>query len=186
MENRNTSILESKLKRHKISFISDNGTITIGKSKTDYTILIGLIIFPLSTAVGITIFLIWDNFDFFGTHRGKIIAGILFLFGTAIFNFTRIVSKKQSNKTLKTLINRTIKIKNKFGENSFDTNNIKAFTHNIKEINEELYEGTLYLIDSKNQKHRILGFDDDNEKYVSDDLIWFSEYFKEYTQTTTP
>ena len=182
MKNSNTTILESKLKRHKISYVSENGNIIIGKSKIDYSIVLGLIILPLLAAIGITAFLMWDNFDFFGANRGKIIVGILFLFGTAIFNITRIISKKKSNSNLKTLTNQTIKIKNTSGEYSFSYNNIIEFKYSVKEINKELYEGTLYLIDNKNQKHHILGFDDENEKYVLDDLIWFSHYFKEYTE----
>ncbi|NRD22731.1 hypothetical protein HNV10_05735 [Winogradskyella litoriviva] len=182
MKNPNTTILESKLKRHKISYVSENGTIIIGKSKTDYTIVLGLIIFPLIAALCITAFLIWDNFDFFGANRGKIIVGIIFLFGTAFFNFSRIQSKKDSNNNLKTLLPKVIKIKNEFGDYNFDSNNIKAFSYNAKEINEDLYEGTLYLVDTNNQEHQILGFDDDNEKYVLNDLKWFSEYLTKHTE----
>ena len=40
-----TSILECKLKRHKISYSNENGKIIIGKPKIDYGTLIGLIAF---------------------------------------------------------------------------------------------------------------------------------------------
>ena len=42
-----TSILECKLKRHKISYSNENGKIIIGKPKIDYGTLIGLIAFPI-------------------------------------------------------------------------------------------------------------------------------------------
>lgn len=167
-----TSILESKLKRQKISYSNENGKIIIGKSKTDYTTLIGLVILPIITALGICLFILINNIEL----RGKIIAGIIFLFGTGFFNYSRIRAKKQSNENLKTLDYRVIKIKNDFGEYVFDSKNIKNFEYSAKQIDEEIYEGHLYLIDKEERKHLILGFDDENEKYVLNDLKWFSEY----------
>ncbi|MCX7549962.1 hypothetical protein [Xanthomarina sp. F2636L] len=168
----NTSILESKLKRHKISYSNENGKIIIGKSKTDYGTLIGLVILPIVAALGICLFMLINNAEF----RGKIIAGIIFLFGTGFFSYSRIRSKKQSNDNLKKLEHKVIKIKNDFGEYIFDSRNIKDFEYFAEQIAEETYEGNLYLIDTEERKHQILGFDDENEKYVLNDLKWFSEY----------
>jgi hypothetical protein len=168
----NTSILESKLKRHKVSYSNENGKIIIGKAKTDYGTLIGLVILPIVAALGICLFMIINNAEF----RGKIIAGIIFLFGTGYFNYSRIRAKKQSNDNLKTLDYKTIKVKNDFGEYIFDSKSIKDFEYSVEQIDDETYEGNLYLIDKEERKHQIIGFDDENEKYVLNDLKWFSEY----------
>jgi hypothetical protein len=160
------------LKRHKVSYSNENGKIIIGKAKTDYGTLIGLVILPIVAALGICLFMIINNAEF----RGKIIAGIIFLFGTGYFNYSRIRAKKQSNDNLKTLDYKTIKVKNDFGEYIFDSKSIKDFEYSVEQIDDETYEGNLYLIDKEERKHQIIGFDDENEKYVLNDLKWFSEY----------
>ena len=75
-----------------------------------------------------------------------------------------------------------VKIKNDFGEYIFDAKSIKDFKYSIEQIGEETYEGNLYLIDSEERKHQILGFDDENEKYVLNDLKWFSEYLMNHVE----
>ena len=57
----NTSILESKLKRHKISYSNENGKIIIGKPKTDYGTLIGLVALPIVAGIGICLLMILNN-----------------------------------------------------------------------------------------------------------------------------
>ncbi|OBX18201.1 MULTISPECIES: hypothetical protein [Bizionia] len=168
----NTSVLESKLKRHKISYSNDNGKIIIGKSKTDYGTLIGLVILPIIAALGISIFMLVNNAE----YRGKIIAAIIFLFGTGFYNYSRTRTKKQLNNNFILFDHKVIKVKNDFGEYIFDSKNILDFEYTAEQIDEETYEGNLYLIDKKERKHQILGFDDENEKYVLNDLKWFSEY----------
>jgi hypothetical protein len=174
----NTSILESKLKRHRISYSNENGKIIIGKSKADYGTLIGLVILPIVAALGICLFMFINDVEF----RGKIIAGIILLFGTGFFSYSRIRAKKQSNDNLKTLDHKAIKIKNDFGEYTFDAKSIKDFEYSAEQIGEETYEGNLYLIDNEERKHQILGFDDENEKYVLNDLKWFSEYLMNHVE----
>jgi hypothetical protein len=178
----NTSILESKLKRHKISYSNENGKIIIGKPKTDFGILIGLVALPIFAGIGLCSLMILNNIEFIGKNRGKIIAGIIFLFGTGFFNLSRIRSKKHSNKNLKTLDYKIIKVKNEFGEYIFDSKNIKNFEYFTKQIDKETYEGNLYLIDNEDRKHQILGFDDENEKYALNDLKWFSEYLMNHVE----
>jgi hypothetical protein len=182
MNNANTSILESKLKRHKIVHTNQNGTIIIGKPKTDYLTLIGLVAFPIIAAIGISTLLIQDNFEFIGGNIRKIIAVIVLLFGAGIFNFSRVKSKKQSNENLKILDQNVIKVESEIGKYTFDSKSIKEFEYSVIQISEEIYEGNLYLIDTSNRKHQILGFDDDNEKYVLNDLKWFSEYLTKHTE----
>lgn len=177
-----TSILECKLKRHKISYSNENGKIIIGKPKIDYGTLIGLVAFPIIAGIGISLLMILNNIEFIGANRRKIIAGIIFLFGTGFFNLSRLKTKKQANNNLKTLDHKTIKVKNEFGQYNFDSKNIKYFEYLVEQIDEETYEGNLYLIDKEDRKHQVLGFDDENEKYVLDDLKWFSEYLMNHVE----
>ncbi|CAL2085798.1 conserved protein of unknown function [Tenacibaculum sp. 190524A02b] len=168
----NILILESKLKRCKIHFSNENGKIIIGKSKTDFTTIILLVILPVISAIGVFLFVFLNNIEF----KGKIIVGILFLLGTSFFNIWRLIVKKGLNNKLKILDDKIIKIRDESGQKIFGLYNIKGFEYLSKEIDEETYEGTLYLIDIENIKHQILGFDDENEQYVLNDLKWFSEY----------
>ena len=116
-----------------------------------------------------------------GVNSGKIIAGILFLIGTGLFNLSRIKTRRQSNYNIKTIDGKKIKVENEFGKYVFDFKNIKHFEYTAEQIDEETYEGNLYLVDNEERKHQILGFDDENEKYVLNDLKWFSEYLIKIT-----
>ena len=173
------NILQLKLKRLKIKHFEQNGRIVIGKPKLDLVNFLGLIIFPL--VAGITLLILFGgNIIEFEIGRGKVIAALIFLFGTAFFNFTRMSSKWGNNSSTKTLVNNSIKIKDENLEITFNSENVKELIPEIKEIREDLYEGTLNLIDLNNQKHIILGFDDENEQYLLNDLNWFVDYFSKY------
>lgn len=54
------------------------------------------------------------------------------------------------------------------------------FEYATQQINEEAYTGKLHIVGNDNQKFQILSFDDDNEKYIIDDLKWFSEYLADH------
>jgi hypothetical protein len=178
----NTSILESKLKRHKISYSIEDGKIIIGKPKKDYLTLIGLIASPIVIGAGLSLLMLFEGIESFERHRWKIIPGIVFLFGTGFFNYTRMTNKKQANENLKTLDKKSIKIKGDFGEYNFDSKNIKDFIFSAEQITEDSYEGNLYLLDDNDRQYQILGFDDENEKYILDDLKWFTEYFMNHVK----
>lgn len=178
----NTTILESKLKRHKISYSKENEKIIIGKPRIDYITLLGLVALPIIGGIGICLLLLSNDFEIFRRHSVKVIAGIVFLFGTGFFNLSRVKSKRKANDNLKILEDRTIKIKNQNKEYAFDKRNIRFFEYLTQQVNDEIYNGKLYLVDGDDEKHSILGFDDENEKYVIDDLIWFSEYFTNYVK----
>jgi len=175
-----TLVLESKLKRHKISYTIEDGKIIIGKPKTDFATLIGLVILPFALGIGICILLILNNVEFIGANSGKIIAGLILLFGAGFFNLSRMRAKKQSNDTLKILYQNTIKIINTLGQHEFNAQNTMEFKYTAQRINEETVEGNLFVVDQNGIQHQILGFDDENEKYVDDDLKWFSAFLSEY------
>lgn len=177
-----TYILESKLKRHKISYSNENGKIIIGKAKTDYTTLIGLVALPILAAIGIILLMVWDKTLLSGTDQRKLITLSVFLFLGGLFIFSRIITKKTANRSLKYLEAKSIKIKNEFGEHSFDSGNINDFEYSVDQIQEKIYEGNLYLIDNKNRKHQLWGFDDENSKYVLNDLKWFADYLIKHTE----
>ena len=85
-----------------------------------------------------------------------------------------------NNSSTKTLINNSIKIKDENHEITFNSENIQELSVEITEIREDLSEGTLKLIDLNGEKHIILGFDDENEQYLLNDLNWFVDYFSKY------
>ena len=173
------NILQLKLKRLKIKYFEKNGKIIIGKPKLDLFNFFGLIIFPFVAGV-VLLIVFGGNIIEIEIGRGKLIAVLIFLFATAIFNFSRMGSKWGNNSSTKTLINNSIKIKNEKQEVTFNSENVQKLTVEITEIREDLYEGTINLLDLNNQKHIILGFDDENEKYLLNDLNWFEDYFSKY------
>lgn len=180
MKTPHTSLLESKLKRHKISYTNKNGKITIGNSKMDFVILVGLVILPILAAI--RIFAILNiNEALLDTYGVRISLMGIFLFGGGLFYLSRMRTKKAANKNLKILEGNTIKIKNEHGEHHFNANTIKDFEYSLNQINESTYEGNLYLVDKTDRRHQLLGFDDNDSKYVLNDLKWFMEYFIEHT-----
>jgi len=177
--------LESKLKRLKISFSKENGRIIIGKSKIDYTILIGLIIFPILVTVGALLFYQISEPEVKEAYDTKIFGFIIFIFSIAVVNIVRMSTKMKANKTLKILGDNYISLKTKEASQRFDIENIIDFKYTMKELENEIFHGNLFLIDAQNQKHLILGFDGENEQYLSDDLQWFSDYLKKHVQLAT-
>ena len=173
------NILQLKLKRLKIKYFEKNGKIIIEKPKLDLFNFLGLIIFPFVAGV-VLLIVFGGNIIEIEIGRGKLIAVLIFSFATAIFNFSRMGSKWGNNSSTKTLINNSIKIKNEKQEVTFNSENVQKLTVEITEIREDLYEGTINLLDLNNQKHIILGFDDENEKYLLNDLNWFEDYFSKY------
>lgn len=183
--NSDTFLLESKLKRLKISFTKMNGKVAIGKSKVDYTQLFGLIILPIILGFAASVFLITSAPEFRESYSGKVFGGIFLFFSIGVVNILRMMAKIKANKTLKILDYKTIIIKTKEASKRFDANNTKDFNHTIKKVDKETYQGNLFLVDNTSQKHLILGFDDENEHYVLDDLTWFADYFKTHIQIIT-
>lgn len=170
-------VLEQKLKRLKISYANENGKIVVGKPKVDYFVTLGLVILPaIASFVTLWFILTYD------VYKGKVFALLLFLASTSIFYLNRTLSKKKNNGTVKRLMNNSIVIEDKTSQQRFDSYNIKEFNYNIREISEDTLEGVLYLIDTENNHHKILGFDDENEQYLRNDLNWFIDYFSQYTQ----
>lgn len=179
---KNTPILESKLKRHKISYSKENDKIVIGKAKTDYTTLLGLVALPIIGAIALCVLLFLNDFKVFKVHSVKVITGIVLLLGTGFFNISRLTFKRRANSTLKIIGDGIIRIKDSQKEYIFDQENIRYFECETQQLNDEIYRGKLYMVDANYIKYNILGFDDENEKYVLDDLKWFSEYFTNHVR----
>jgi len=171
----NTSLLELKLKRLKISFKKEGNKVIIGKAKTDMTVLFFLVLLPFILSISIVFYSLIT-----GWILGKAYIFALFLFLFAAFNFKRIGIKKEANNHVKTFVNNAVKIQIGKYVNTFDVHSIDRFTFTVKEIQNDVFEGKLFLLDKNNNSYQILGFDDDSEQLVQNDLVWFIDFFKEY------
>lgn len=180
MKNQKLDLFESKLKRLKISFYKENHNIIIGKPKMDYAHFIGLIIIPFLFAIIILLYYLTFKSDSIRLHTGKVFAIFIFFLGTSIFNFSRMKAKWESNASKKKLINNKIIINTESEEYFFDADTVTNFEINITDIKQNTNHGKLYLVDLKNEKHLLLGFDNENEKYLLDDLKWFASFFANY------
>lgn len=168
-------VLEQKLKRLKISYVNENGKIIIGKTKVDYFILLGLITLPLIIFL-VVLYLIINQ----GNFNSKIIVFLFLMLSTSLFYSKRYISKKKNNSALKRLDDNTIFFEDDSFQKRFDLNNTRKFKYSMNEISEDTYEGILLLLDTDNNQHKILAFDDENEQYLLNDLNWFVDYFSKY------
>lgn len=146
--------------------------------------MIGFIVFPILFASAMSYFLLFSSHENLVNAKSRAIVGIVTLFLIGVFYFIRIKSKKQANKSIKTLINRSIIIKEEERKYIFDSSNISRFVYTVEEIEEGVIEVNLFLTDNEGYDHLILGFDDENEKYAINDLKWIAEYFAKYTGTS--
>ena len=93
----NTTVLELKLRRLKISYVNENGKIIIGKPKFDYVNFLGLTVTPIIGSIFILYYLLSIS-----VISGKIVTALIFLLGTAFFNISRALAKRKSNNSIKT------------------------------------------------------------------------------------
>ncbi|WP_298425825.1 hypothetical protein [uncultured Kordia sp.] len=186
MSSSSTFLLESKLKRLKISFSKENGKIIIGKSKVDYMVLFGFIILPIIIGIAAIIFINITTFEIALRAENKVIGVSVALLIVGVINIFRMLSKKKANQNKKILEDNVIKIIEDEQVQRFEASNISDFEYATKQLEDESFEAKLFLVDTKHQKHLILGFDGENEQYVLDDVFWFIDYFKKHLglQTT--
>lgn len=174
----NYNLLEQKLKRHKISCVIKNNKILIGKPKLDWFRIIGLIIFPFIIFIAGILFVTLNDREFFFKIMLRFILVELALLSIVVLNTRLIFSKMRSNDNIKILQHNCVKISNT--NHLFDLRNIKEFVFYIKQIEDNVFLGNLFLIDIDDQEHLLLGIEDEEEKYVINDLKWLSNFFLEY------
>ena len=180
MNKSDLDILKSKFRRHKISYQINGYKIVIGKAKIDYTTLIGLIILPFLVLIGALLYLIFIDNSIFIKMPLKLILLMMSSLGVSIFYLQRLISNKNANNIIKTFYNESLKLESKNFVGHFDRRNINAIFYEISFLEDNMYEGTLYLIDNQENLYTLLGFDDEEEKYVINDLKWFTKYFSDY------
>ncbi|WP_271766090.1 hypothetical protein [Aquimarina algiphila] len=49
-------------------------------------------------------------------------------------------------------------------------------------LENDIYQGTLFFYDNQENIYPLFGLDDENEKYVINDLKWFAKYFSDYLE----
>ncbi len=104
----------------------------------------------------------------------------MFLFGFGVVNGLRMQSKMKANKNRKILDDNGITIVENDQSKRFDAENVKDFDYTIEKLEHGNFAGKLYLVDTKNEIHILLGVDEENEQYLLDDLSWFQDYFKKH------
>ena len=171
----NLEILASKLHRHKISYSKENGEIVIGKAKRDLVTYIGLGILPLAFGIGIIAFILL-KIKGFRMEMLHIFAAAFFLIGIGYFNLWKNKRKRLANSFSKVIKKDSIIIQTPSENFHLNANTIQHIRVTNQALDKENYEGNLFIIDNENRIHHILGFHDDNERYVSDDLQWFAKF----------
>ncbi len=182
MNQTDINVLKSKFKRHKISHQIDRNKITIGVAKINYPTLIGFVIFPLLIFIACAYYVLIENSDIFSKMPIKIMLLILSSLGFSIFYAQRLLSNRKVNNSIKTFYNKSLKIEHKNFSGSFDKRNTKAIGYSTNYLEDDVYEGTLFLLDTQENIYPLLGFDDEHEKYVIGDLKWFAEFFSYYLE----
>ena len=169
-------LLISKLKRHKIKYKIEGNKIVIGKARVDYLTLFGFIIIPVTVSASLIYFMI-NNIDLFLSSPIKISTLIVSSIGISIFYILRLLSNRAMNLNTKTLYNQSIRFENKHFSTNLDKKNIKVIDYTCNYIEDDVYEGSLFILDINDNIFPILGFDDENERYVQSDLKWYVNYF---------
>ncbi len=171
----NTEIFESKLKRHRINYSIKNKKIILGKIKKDYLNNFILGMFPVMLGSGLLIYFYFINikFDPFIIH---LTLGSIILIGYGVFNFKKVRRKRFFNDSIKTFEKGKITIESKNGKTEITQANIHkvlCFTYPVKK---DLYEGAIVIIDKKQIEYKILGLNDENERYLKNDLKTFYDF----------
>lgn len=171
----NLKILESKLRRHKISYSKNNEEIIIGQAKKDILTYIVIGILPLAFVIWSVLYLIIYT-NKFRLEMLHLLVALIFLIGIGSFNLIKHHRKKNANRATKVFLKDKIIIKTPTKEHLLNSNTIKEIRVSNIPLDKENYEGNLFIVDTENKIHHILGFHDKNERYVSDDLQWFSDF----------
>jgi len=182
MNQNEVSVLESKFKRHKIKYQIQGNKIMIGKAKTNYIAVLGFIIAPLPIFLGIVYYISVQNIALIQKLSPKIMLIALSILSFSTFYAWKLIFKKRVNANTKTLYNKSLKIESKNAHQSFDKRNIKKIGFASNYTENETYEGGLFLLDDQDNIHPLLGFNDDNETYLNNDLKWFAEFFAKHLE----
>ena len=174
------AVLESKLKRHRISYFFEKDSLIIGKAKNDYLTIIGFIILPFIG--GVSLILLFYVFKTFGnpSFSGKIIFIVIALLLVSGYNFLKIKFKKQTNNISKEFKNNKIIISYESDPFEITKENTLTIGHRKDKLTEEIYRGFVAIIDRNKDEHIILGIDDVNPQYLENDLHWFSTYIAKH------
>ncbi|WP_299442608.1 hypothetical protein [uncultured Aquimarina sp.] len=143
------SVLESKFKRHKIAYQIQGYKVIIGNAKIDYTTLLGLVVLPLIILIGMAYYLFIENIEIFYKMPLRAILVMMAVLSISLFFLWRLRSNKNINSSTKTLYNKSLKIENKNFAKSFDKKNIQTIAYNVSCFENDVYEGTLFLVDNE-------------------------------------
>lgn len=171
----NAEIFKSKLKRHRINYSIEGEKIILGKVKKDYLNNFLLGIFPMMLGLGLLVYyyFICTRFDPFIIH---LLLGSIILIGYGFFNFQKERRKRFFNDSIKIFEKGKITIDSKNDKIEITQANVHkvlCFTYPVKK---DLYEGAIIIVDKKQIEYKILGLNDENERYLKNDLKIFYDF----------
>ncbi|SFU53515.1 hypothetical protein SAMN05216480_106101 [Pustulibacterium marinum] len=175
------SIAASKLKRHKIAFTMTPNQIVLGKSKLDILTIVGLVIFPI-VSFFVIVYFAWQASADAVLLKMEIVSALFFMLTSAFLTYQRLLAKKRSNGKVKVIRQHAIEIQTANRTQVYDRTNIAQILVEVNELDQFSYEGLLVLVDRNHQRHELLGFQDEQEKYVKDDIEFFAEFLESRLQ----
>jgi hypothetical protein len=179
--NGRNSLLEMKLKRHKISFQTNGSELIIGKAKLDWNIIVFYIVLPLFFSLFFLIALIFF-IGYFPSRAIALIAMVMFSsFVFVVININSFVKKRKDNSSIIILSKNNIQIQHYDLALNFNKDNTLQLEVLVSSFSEELSMGQVVITNKEFQKEIILTLSDSvNDKMLEDDLNWFKLFFENY------
>ncbi len=173
-------LLSLKLKRHKIGFQIRGNTVIIKGNKLDYSVLFIQIILPFLGLIAIFFSKGLLGMSFFEAFKLKGILFALFIAAYIFINSVRIYHKKVTNTNEKVFANESLIIKKGQLKKILFRSDIANFGYDISELDDDIYLGNLYIIDKEDYIYLLFGIEDESEKFIKNDIIWFLNFFIKY------
>lgn len=171
----NSKIFESTLKRHRIYYSIKDDKIIIGSVKKDFFNYVILGIIPVISGIVLLIYLsfIVEKFHPFFIHM---ISALILIVGYGVLNIQRVKRKKVFNNAIKIFEKGKITIKSSNEKIEIMSADVEKVVYYCHAITKELYEGGIVIIDKNQTRHKILLLNDENKRYIKNDLKAFYDF----------
>lgn len=171
----NTEIIASKLKRNGIHHELKSDKIIIGQAKKQYVEILFLGAFPIIAGLGFLgfLYIVNQKWEPFIIH---LTVAALFLIETGIFNLQKARRKQFFNNKVKTFEKGKISIRSKKESITILPSDITRIQTYTQQTSKATFEGALIVVDKNSTPYKILGLQDENEKYLKNNLKTFHDF----------